>query len=350
VSANDSASARPIAGYLRDDPLLRLDDVVCTFRGRSGAVQAVAGVSFDVLPGETLGLVGESGCGKTTTGRAILQLPPPTSGSVWFEGRDLAHLPKQSLRDVRMRLQMIFQDPVSAFNPRRRVRDVVAEGLVIAKTPKHEIARRVEDALEQVGMNADQVGSRRPHEFSGGQSQRIAIARALALQPKLIVCDEPVASLDVSVQAQVLNVLHDVKQRNDLSLVFISHDLAVVRNVSDRIAVMYLGKIVEIGDADRIYDRPAHPYTRMLLEAVPVPDANVRVQPGQGPRGEAPSPANPPSGCRFRTRCPRAQQICADVEPPLTLMPGGQHAACHFPHHEPATIVDNKVVTTVDRR
>jgi peptide/nickel transport system ATP-binding protein len=234
---------------------------------------------------------------------------------------------------------MIFQDPVSAFNPRRRVRDIVAEGLVIAGTPKNEIAGRVEDALAQVGMNAELVGSRRPHEFSGGQAQRIAIARALALEPRLIVCDEPVASLDVSVQAQVLNVLHDIKEQNELSLVFISHDLAVVRNVSDRIAVMYLGKIVEVGDAGSIYRRPAHPYTRKLLEAVPVADAARTVQPTAGPRAEAPSPANPPSGCRFRTRCPRAQQVCADVEPPLVqIRPGGQHAACHFPHDEEVAV------------
>jgi peptide/nickel transport system ATP-binding protein len=325
------------AASLRDEPLLHVQDLVCTFKGRSGLIQAVAGVSFDVLPGETLGLVGESGCGKTTTGRAILQLPPPTSGSVQFEGRELANLPRQVMRDVRPRLQMIFQDPVSAFNPRRKVKDIVAEGLTIAKVPKHEIAERVDDALMQVGMSSADVEGRRPHEFSGGQSQRIAIARALALHPKLIVCDEPVASLDVSVQAQVLNVLHDVKQNNDLSLLFISHDLAVVRNVSDRIAVMYLGKIVEIGDADDIYARPAHPYTRKLLEAVPVPDADAPAAPASGPRGEAPSPANPPSGCRFRTRCPRAKPVCSEFEPALVqIRPGGQHVACHFPHHEPA--------------
>jgi peptide/nickel transport system ATP-binding protein len=337
MSVMEAPDSRSTLGYLRDDPLLRVEDLVCTFKGRSGLLQAVAGVSFDVLAGETLGLVGESGCGKTTTGRAILQLPPPTSGNVLFEGRDLGRLPREAMRDVRARLQMIFQDPVSAFNPRRRVKDIVGEGLTIAGAPRQEIARRVDDVLTQVGMRPADVERRRPHELSGGQSQRIAIARALALQPKLIVCDEPVASLDVSVQAQVLNVLHDVKDRNDLSLVFISHDLAVVRNVSDRIAVMYLGKIVEIGDADKIYSRPAHPYTRKLLEAVPVPDADVTARPVEGPRGEAPSPANPPSGCRFRTRCPRARSVCAEVEPALVqIRPGGQHVACHFPHDEPA--------------
>jgi peptide/nickel transport system ATP-binding protein len=337
MSALEAGDLQPDKGYLRDDALLRVEDMVCTFKGKSGLVQAVAGISFDVLPGETLGLVGESGCGKTTTGRAVLQLPPPTSGSVRFEGKELGSLSRQAMREVRTRLQMIFQDPVSAFNPRRRVTDIVGEGLTIAKRPKDEIAQRVDDALTQVGMSVAEVEGRRPHEFSGGQCQRIAIARALSLQPKLIVCDEPVASLDVSVQAQVLNVLHDVKEHNDLSLVFISHDLAVVRNVSDRIAVMYLGKIVEVGDADAVYSHPAHPYTSMLLEAVPVPDAEVTVTPAERDRGEAPSPANPPSGCRFRTRCPRVRPVCAEFEPDLRpILPGGQHVACHFPTGEPA--------------
>jgi peptide/nickel transport system ATP-binding protein len=336
MTVTAAENGTPGAAYLRDDPLLSVQDLVCTFKGRSGTIQAVAGISFDIMPSETLGLVGESGCGKTTTGRAVLQLPPPTSGRVLFEGTDLGTLQRPAIRDVRRRLQMIFQDPVSAFNPRRKIKDIVAEGLTIAGMPKAEIAVRVDDALMQVGMSLADVGTRRPHELSGGQSQRVAIARALALQPRLIVCDEPVASLDVSVQAQVLNVLHDVKDQNDLSLMFISHDLAVVRNVSDRIAVMYLGKIVEIGDADPIYARPAHPYTRKLLEAVPVPDVDMVVRSSDGPRGEAPSPANPPSGCRFRTRCPRAQQVCAEVEPPLLqIRPGGQHVACHFPHDEP---------------
>jgi peptide/nickel transport system ATP-binding protein len=318
--------------YLREDPLLRVEDLVCTFKGSSGTFDAVAGISFDVLPGETLGLVGESGCGKTTTGRAVLALPPPTSGTVTFEGQRIAELPHRSLAQVRRRLQMIFQDPVSSFNPRRKVKDIVGEGLAIAGVPKREIAERVDDVLTQVGMRPADLEGRRPHEFSGGQCQRIAVARALALQPRLIVCDEPVASLDVSVQAQVLNLLHDVKERNDLSLVFISHDLAVVRNISDTIAVMYLGKIVEIGVADALYARPAHPYTRQLLDAVPVPDPHIRVQASVGGRGEAPSPANPPSGCRFRTRCPRAQDVCAAVEPPLVELRPQQHVACHFPN------------------
>jgi peptide/nickel transport system ATP-binding protein len=329
------------AGWLREDALLRVEDLVCTFRGASGSFDAVAGISFDVLPGETLGLVGESGCGKTTTGRAVLALPPPSAGTVTFEGQRIAELPRRALAQVRRRLQMIFQDPVSSFNPRRKVKDIVGEGLVIAGVPKAEIAQRVDEVLRQVGMPPEDLEGRRPHEFSGGQCQRIAVARALALQPRLIVCDEPVASLDVSVQAQVLNLLHDVKARNDLSLIFISHDLAVVRNISDTIAVMYLGKIVEIGAADAIYARPAHPYTRQLLDAVPVPDPQVRVRPAVA-RGEAPSPANPPSGCRFRTRCPRAQDVCAAVEPQLSALGPRQHVACHFPH-EDAIVVDNLV-------
>jgi peptide/nickel transport system ATP-binding protein len=258
------------APWLRDGALLTVENLECSFKTPRGMVHAVRGVTFDVLPGETLGLVGESGCGKTTTGRAILQLPPGQAGSVRFEGSDLNALRGGKLRKVRRSMQMVFQDALSAFNPRRRVIAIVSEGLSIGGMSKREIDARVEDALSQVGMSVQAVGKRRPHEFSGGQCQRIAIARALALQPKLIVCDEPVASLDVSVQAQVLGVLQDIKERNDLSLVFVSHDLAVVRNVSDRVAVMFGGKIVEIGKAEHIYDNPVHPYTRKLLDAVPV--------------------------------------------------------------------------------
>jgi peptide/nickel transport system ATP-binding protein len=335
MTTERTAASHPGRGYLREDPLLRVEDLACSVKAPSGSFQAVAGISFDLLPGETLGLVGESGCGKTTTGKAVLQLPRPTAGTVLFEGQDLGALSGKPLRRVRQRLQMIFQNPVSAFNPRRKVIDIVGEGLAIAGLPRKDIAAQVEEALAQVGMSREMVGRRRPHEFSGGQCQRLAIARALALRPRLIVCDEPVASLDVSVQAQVLNVLHDVKDNNDLSLIFISHDLAVVRNVSDRVAVMYLGKIAEIGDADLIYARPAHPYTRRLLEAVPTPDASAR-NAASGSAGEPPSPVSPPSGCRFRTRCPRAQAVCAASEPPLAQIRAGQYAACHFPHDAPA--------------
>jgi len=264
------------AAHLRDGALLTVEDLHCSFKTPSGMVHAVRGVTFDVLPGETLGLVGESGSGKTTTGRAILQLPAGQKGKVVFDGQDLGKLGRRELRRMRRHLQMIFQDALSSFNPRRKIVDVVGEGLKIQGTRSHTIRERVADSLEQVGMNIDVIGERRPHEFSGGQNQRIAIARALAVGPRLIVCDEPVASLDVSVQARVLNVLEDVRESNDLSLIFISHDLAVIRVVSDRIAVMNRGKIVEIGPSDLIYSEPAHPYTRKLLDAVPVLDETER--------------------------------------------------------------------------
>jgi peptide/nickel transport system ATP-binding protein len=264
------------AGWLRDDALLTVTDLECTFRTASGPVHAVRGVTFDVLPGETLGIVGESGCGKTTTGRAVLQLPPGQRGSVMFDGEELRGMRGARLRKARRKLQMVFQDALSSFNPRRKVVDVVAEGLAIQGVPAAQRRARTAEVLEQVGMSLELIGDRRPHEFSGGQCQRLSIARALAVGPRLIVCDEPVASLDVSVQARVLNVLQDIREQNDLSLIFISHDLAVVRIVSDRIAVMYRGKIVEIGAAEQVYATPAHPYTRKLLDAVPVIDADER--------------------------------------------------------------------------
>jgi peptide/nickel transport system ATP-binding protein len=336
VAGSDGASAE---SYLRDQALLGVKDLVVGFRRSGRTIQAVAGVSFDVLSGETLGLVGESGCGKTTTGRAILRLLPKqnsrTSGSISFDGADLSSLSNARMRMVRRRVQMIFQDPLSSFNPRRKVWDIVGEGLAIQGVRKQEIAKRTEAVLAEVGMSRAMVEGRRPHEFSGGQCQRIAIARILALEPDLIVCDEPVASLDVSVQAQVINLLQEIREARNLALIFISHDLAVVRSVSDRVAVMYMGKIVEIGAADHIYARPAHPYTRMLLEAVPMPDVSVKLKPTSVGM-EMPSPARPPSGCRFRTRCPRAQQICEAEEPTLRPVPQGQFVACHFPHDEPA--------------
>lgn len=273
---SSTTTAPDRAGWLRDDALLTVTDLVCTFRSPSGPVHAVRGVTFDVLPGETLGIVGESGCGKTTTGRALLQLPPGQGGVVAFDGEVLSGMRGSALRRTRRRIQMIFQDALSSFNPRRKVIDIVGEGLEIQGVPRAERRARTAEVLEQVGMSAEMIGDRRPHEFSGGQCQRLSIARALALGPKLIVCDEPVASLDVSVQARVLNVLQDIREQNDLSLIFISHDLAVVRIVSDRIAVMYRGKIVEIGAAEDVYGAPAHPYTRKLLEAVPVIDDDER--------------------------------------------------------------------------
>jgi peptide/nickel transport system ATP-binding protein len=326
-------------GYLRDEALLKVRNLVVRFRRSGRTIEAVAGVSIDVVSGETLGLVGESGCGKTTTGRAILRLLPAgnshVSGSVEYGGEDLGSLSNARMRTVRRHLQMIFQDPLSSFNPRRKVWDIVGEGLAIQGVSKKETAQRTEAVLGEVGMSRAMVEGRRPHEFSGGQCQRIAIARILALEPDLIVCDEPVASLDVSVQAQVINLLQDIRETRNLALIFISHDLAVVRSVSDRVAVMYMGKIVEIGEADLIYGRPAHPYTRTLLEAVPMPDVNLKLKPASVGT-EMPSPSRPPSGCRFRTRCPRAQEVCAAVEPLLRRMPQGQFAACHFPHDEPA--------------
>ena len=328
-------SARPQAF-----PLLSVDGLTVTFRRGGRAFNAVEGVSLDVAPGETLGLVGESGSGKTTIGRALLRLLPradtEVTGSILYGGRDILALPAGEMRRARAELQMIFQDPVSSFNPRREVQDIVGEGLEIRGVPRAERLRLVEAALGDVGFSLASVTGRRPHQFSGGQCQRIAIARALAVGPRLIVCDEPVASLDVSVQAHIINLLQDIRENRRLALIFISHDLAVVRNVSDRVAVLYMGRIVEIGPGDAIYGRPAHPYTRMLLEAVPVPDPAWRPVPATRPAGEMPSRLAPPSGCRFRTRCPRAQALCAEVEPSLVSMPAGQSAACHFPHDEPA--------------
>ncbi len=295
-------------------------------------VHAVTDVSIDVREGETLGLVGESGCGKSTTGRALMQLPRPTGGSVIYDGRDLTKLNDHDLRLVRPEMQMIFQDPISSLNPRRKVKDIVAEPLRIWNRGSGEEQRKiVNDTLEAVGLDPDAALNRRPHEFSGGQCQRICIARSLVLDPKLIICDEPVSALDVSVQAQILNLLEDMKERYGLTLVFIAHDLAVVKNISDRVAVMYLGKLCEVAKPDDLYAKPAHPYTAALLGSIPVPDPAVKVREGDALAGELPSPIAPPSGCRFRTRCPRAQDMCAQVEPKMHSIGLGHYVACHFP-------------------
>jgi peptide/nickel transport system ATP-binding protein len=316
----------------KEDALLRVEDLRVSFPTAAGLVQAVAGVSLDLLPGETLGLVGESGCGKSTTGRAVLQLPPPTSGRVDFEGVDLTSLGGSALRGVRPKLQCVLQDPISSLNPRRRVRDIVREPLRIwGRGTEAEQLARVDEVLDAVGLDPDTAGSKRPHEFSGGQCQRISIARALVLDPSLLICDEPVSALDVSVQAQILNLLEDMKARYGLTMVFIAHDLAVVRNISDRVAVMYLGKLCEVGAPDSVYRSPRHPYTAALLRSIPVPDPTVRPSPAGLLRGDLPSPIDPPSGCPFRTRCPRAVGLCAAEAPTMRQMADGHFVACHFP-------------------
>jgi peptide/nickel transport system ATP-binding protein len=319
--------------HLRENALLRVDDLVVEFpAGGRRKVHAVSGISVDVVEGETLGLVGESGCGKSTTGRAIMQMPKPTSGRVHFEGKDLTTLPSKELREVRPALQMIFQDPISSLNPRRRVGDIVGEPLKIwNRGDDASREKAVRDVLEAVGLDPEQTMPRRPHQFSGGQCQRISIARALMLDPKLIICDEPVSALDVSVQAQIINLLEDMKARYGLTMIFIAHDLAVVKNVSDRIVVMYLGKICEVSPPDTLYAAPSHHYTAALLSAIPVPDPTYESPEHPGVGGELPSPLAPPSGCRFRTRCPAAQERCT-VEEPLLREIGPQHyVACHFP-------------------
>jgi peptide/nickel transport system ATP-binding protein len=325
--------------HLRDDDddiVLRVDDLVVDFPiGRTGlTVSAVAGISLDVKRGETLGIVGESGCGKTTTGRAVMQLPPPTSGTVRFEGADLTTLDKAAMRTARTRMQMIFQDPISALNPRRKVRDIVAEPLDIWKRgSKAERGDVVDRTLEEVGIDPERAAESQPHQFSGGQCQRISIARALVLDPSLIICDEPVSALDVSVQAQVLNLLEDLKAKHQLTLVFIAHDLAVVKNVSDRVAVMYLGKMCEVAASDALYERPAHPYTKVLLDSIPVADPEAPDVPPPI-TGEPPSPVLPPPGCRFHTRCPFATDVCRTIEPEIRPVGdnGDDHfVACHHP-------------------
>ena len=321
--------------HLRDssDALLRVENLVVEFPvGRTGLkVNAVSGISLDVLRGETLGLVGESGCGKSTTGRAMMQLPRPTSGSVEFEGHELTSMGGDRMREARTRMQMIFQDPISSLNPRRKVRDIVMEPLTIWKRgTKAERDERVDSVLEEVGIDPLRAAESQPHQFSGGQCQRISIARSLVLNPSLIICDEPVSALDVSVQAQVLNLLEDLKQRYGLTLVFIAHDLAVVKNISDRVAVMYLGKICEVAGSDDLYREPAHHYTNVLLSSIPVPDPTVVVK-HQAIEGEPPSPVLPPPGCRFNTRCPAAEERCTVEEPQLREIADGHFVACHYP-------------------
>ena len=319
------------------EPLLRVENLIKHFPlgGRlfshePEVVHAVDGVSFDIAQGETLGLVGESGCGKSTTGRAILRLIEPTSGDVWFDGRNVPRLDAEELRAIRREMQIIFQDPYASLNPRMTVGAIVGEALLIHKLTNsaRELEDRVLELLETVGLQPDHL-RRYPHEFSGGQRQRIGIARALAVSPRLIVCDEPVSALDVSIQAQVINLLEDLQQKFDLTYLFIAHDLSVVQHISTRVAVMYLGRIVEIAGASELYTSPRHPYTEALLSAVPIPDPEVKRQ-RIVLKGDVPSPVRPPSGCHFHTRCPRAFERCSVEAPVLKDVAAGHRAACHL--------------------
>jgi oligopeptide transport system ATP-binding protein len=318
--------------------ILKVDDLKMhfpiyrgVFQRQVGAVRAVDGISFDVKRGETLGLVGESGCGKSTTGRTILQLYKATAGQVHFEGMDLMKLRREELRKTRRRMQMIFQDPYASLNPRMTVEQIVGEPLMVHNIATgKEIQERVEYLLKIVGLNPG-FASRYPHEFSGGQRQRIGVARALSLQPSFIVCDEPISALDVSIQAQVVNLLEELQQEFNLAYLFIAHDLSMVRHISRRVAVMYLGVIVELSERDELYHKPLHPYTQALLSAVPIPDPVAAAKRKRVIlEGDVPSPANPPSGCRFRTRCPIAEATCAESRPEFREVSPGHFVACHL--------------------
>ena len=340
---NATAESAPVLDVKSgDDNLLRLQNIQKYFPVRRGFLQrvvgyvkAVDGVSLDVRRGETVGLVGESGCGKSTLGRTILRLIEPTEGRIEFDGKDFTDLPARSLKPFRAEMQMIFQDPIGSLNPRMSVGDIVGEGLLVhGLKDRKEREKRVHETLTRVGLRPEYT-NRYPHEFSGGQRQRIGIARALVTRPKLIVADEPVSALDVSIQSQVLNLLVELKREFNLTYLFVAHNLAVVSYISDRVAVMYLGKIVELADAKSLYENPKHPYTESLLTAIPHPDPEVRHERTKL-EGDVPSPFNPPSGCHFRTRCPLARAkgtidgICAEQEPPLEEKEPGHLAACHF--------------------
>jgi oligopeptide/dipeptide ABC transporter ATP-binding protein len=341
-----AVNERPLSnrGVDEDEPLLRVRNVVQEFvtRGvggiKGGVVHAVSNVSFDLRAGETLGIVGETGSGKSTLARSVIQAPSPKSGEVHFEGTELVGLRRKALKQGRRQMQMVYQDPFGSLNPRWRVSDLVAEPLVAQCGYSAETRRRrVAELLDLVGLDAKTYARRRPIELSGGQAQRVAIARAIALNPALVICDEAVSSLDVLIQAQVLNLFEQLRTELGLSYLFIAHDLALVKQVSDRVAVMHLGQMVEIGPAGQLYEEPLHPYTSALLDSIPGLDPVTGVARRPVPlHGEPPSPIDPPSGCRFRTRCPRAQQVCADKEPPLRELRPQHQVSCHFPLNESA--------------
>jgi oligopeptide/dipeptide ABC transporter ATP-binding protein len=352
VTAEPAPEKQPLPAPPDDrTPLIRLRGVKkhfpitrgIVFQKKVGAVHAVDGVDLDVYPGETVGLVGETGCGKSTTARLIMRLYDLTEGTIEFEGRDISGLKGKALREVRRNMQMIFQDPYASLNPRKPIGTIIGEPMRIHKTVvKEKIKDEVEQLMELVGLNPEHY-NRYPHEFSGGQRQRIGVARSLALRPRLIVCDEPVSALDVSIQAQILNLLEDLQEEFNLTYLFIAHDLSVVKHVSDRVAVMYLGRIVEIADGETLYVNPKHPYTGALLSAVPIADPDLAAQKKRIIlEGDVPSPIDPPSGCRFHPRCPRAQfPKCKEDDPELTPHHPGQLAACHFPLEDRAIIEAN---------